>query len=311
MRTCRAGSIEDELGALIRGLRRAPGSVPAARCLRRRRVDRPGMGRVPHLQAGHRRRIDAAMAALAAAAPVGRLHRRQPRLCAPGRVPHGCRHRSRGCRATASVHLHLLARPDPLRARAGRPGDLPDGTPLHVPAGLLPPDRPGHRPGPRSRLRTVDPGRSSATSSPADNLGAYADLDEYALLHQAARWARGESVAADPRPGDGAVTPVIADAWRAILLRQPTWRAEAEIRAEYEADARPEALIASLGVAEPGRSAIDLAEVDARPADASAADSLLALETRDGAAASVSSALASIPAYWLIGRRYRKIQPGS
>ena len=27
--------------------------------------------------------------------------------------------------------------------------------------------------------------------SPAERLGAYADLDEYALLHQAARWARG------------------------------------------------------------------------------------------------------------------------
>ena len=29
--------------------------------------------------------------------------------------------------------------------------------------------------------------------SPAESLSAYADLDEYTLLHQAARWARGES----------------------------------------------------------------------------------------------------------------------
>ena len=100
------------------------------------------------------------------------------------------------------------------------------------------------------------------------------------------------------------MTSDLADAWRAILLRQPTWRAEAEIRAEYEADARPVALIASLGTAESGRVAIDLAEVDARPADASSTDGLLALETRDGEPASISSALASIPAYWLIGRRY-------
>ena len=35
--------------------------------------------------------------------------------------------------------------------------------------------------------------------SPAERLPAYADLDEYALLHQAARWARGESVTG---PGD-------------------------------------------------------------------------------------------------------------
>ena len=45
--------------------------------------------------------------------------------------------------------------------------------------------------------------------SPADRLAAYADLDEYALLHQAARWARGLDVvaddAADPEPGDGRV----------------------------------------------------------------------------------------------------------
>jgi hypothetical protein len=52
--------------------------------------------------------------------------------------------------------------------------------------------------------------------------------------------------------------------------------------------------------------AIDLAEVDARPADAASTDGLLALETRDGGAPSLSAALASIPAYWLIGRRYRR-----
>jgi len=134
--------------------------------------------------------------------------------------------------------------------------------------------------------------------SPADRLAAYADLDEYALLHQAARWARGLDV--------GQVGPAIADAWRAILLRQPTWRAEAEVRAEYEADAYPEALVASLGAEVAGSVAIDLAIVDARPSDAAATDSLLALEGRDGRSMSLAAVLASIPAYWLIGRRYRK-----
>jgi hypothetical protein len=102
------------------------------------------------------------------------------------------------------------------------------------------------------------------------------------------------------------VTRDVGDAWRAILLRRPTWRAEAEIRAEYEPGGRPEALVASLGAPEPGRVAIDLAEVDARPGDAATTDGLLALETRDGSAVSPSAALASIPAYWLIGRRYRR-----
>ncbi len=144
--------------------------------------------------------------------------------------------------------------------------------------------------------------------SPAERLAEYADLDEYALLHQAARWARGESVSERPRPGDGAVTAAIADAWRGILLRKPRWRMEAERRAEYEAGDRPADLVASLGASEPGRVVIDLAEVDARPADPRSTDALLALEGRGGDPGSVSDALASIPAFWLIARRYRRRQ---
>ena len=143
-------------------------------------------------------------------------------------------------------------------------------------------------------------------ASPADQLGAYADLDEYGLLHRAARWARGEGLTDRPLPGDGTVSPAVGAGWQAILLRRPTWRSEVEFRAEYEAGGRPEARIEALGAPEPGRVAIDLAEVDARPADATAADALLAIETRDGSPTSLSSALASIPAYWLIARRYRR-----
>ena len=145
--------------------------------------------------------------------------------------------------------------------------------------------------------------------SPIDRLSAFADLDEYALLHQAARWARGLDVIADgetAEPGDGRLEASLATAWRGILLRQPTWRSEAEIRAAFEGGERPEALIASLGEAEPGRVAIDLAVIDARPADATATDRLLGLEGRDGRAMSVSAALRSVPAYWLVGRRYRR-----
>jgi HD superfamily phosphohydrolase len=146
--------------------------------------------------------------------------------------------------------------------------------------------------------------------SPADRLAAYADLDEYALLHQAARWARGLDVvpdgAAAAAPGDGRVPAPVASAWQAILLRQPTWRAEAEIRAAYEAGDRPAALIDSLGEAEAGRVAIDLAVIDARPADATDTDRLLGLEGRDSRSMSLAAALRSVPAYWLVGRRYRK-----
>jgi len=144
--------------------------------------------------------------------------------------------------------------------------------------------------------------------SPADRLSDYADLDEYALLHQAARWARGESLAFHPLPGDGTVTPAVGGAWRAILLRRPNWRSEAEVRVQYEEGAEPAADIARLGEPEPGRVVIDLAVVDARPADATATDSKLAVEGRDGRAGTpVSEALAArLPAWSLVGRRYRR-----
>jgi hypothetical protein len=106
------------------------------------------------------------------------------------------------------------------------------------------------------------------------------------------------------------VTAAVAEGWRAILLRQPSWRSESEIRAEYEAGARPDELIATLGEASPGRVAIDLAIVDARPADATATDSLLAVEGRDGSALSLAASLGRLPAYALIGRRYRRLARG-
>jgi hypothetical protein len=141
--------------------------------------------------------------------------------------------------------------------------------------------------------------------SPAERLADYVDLDEYALLHQAARWARGEDVLADGArgtAGGGRVSRPVADGWRGILLRRPGWRAEAEMRASYEAGAEPEAEIARLGRPEPGRVAIDLAIVDARPAS----DRRLAIEGRDGEDIPLTEALERVPAYALIGRRYRR-----
>jgi uncharacterized protein len=143
--------------------------------------------------------------------------------------------------------------------------------------------------------------------SPAEALDAYADLDEYALLHRAARWTRGEDLTAAPEPGDGRVTPEVADTWRAVLLRRPRWRSEAELRVEYEAGARPDDVLAALGQAEPGVVAIDLATVDARPADATATDSLLAVEGRDGSPLSLARSLGRLPAYATIARRYRRV----
>ena len=69
--------------------------------------------------------------------------------------------------------------------------------------------------------------------------------------------------------------------------------------------------MATLGREEPGRVAIDVATVDARPAEATATDSLLAVEGRDGRpAAPLSEALARLPAYSLTARRYRRVRAG-
>ena len=143
-------------------------------------------------------------------------------------------------------------------------------------------------------------------ASPAEVLPAYADLDEYSLLHAAARWARGEDIGARPTAGDGSVTPEIGAIWRAILLRRPRWRSEAEIRLEYEAGGLDVDRVAALGAAAPGRLVIDLATVDARPADATATDSLLAVEGRDGSALSLAASLGRLPAFATIARRYRR-----
>jgi hypothetical protein len=141
--------------------------------------------------------------------------------------------------------------------------------------------------------------------SPADRLSEYADLDEYALLHQAARWARGELLSDDPRPGDGSVTAAVADGWRQILLRRPRWRAETEVRLTTDDGRWPADALARVGTAEDGRTAVDLVAIDGRPAGA---DDLLAIETRDGSAGpAASAALERIPAFSLIGRRYRRI----
>jgi hypothetical protein len=106
--------------------------------------------------------------------------------------------------------------------------------------------------------------------------------------------------------GDGTVRRAVADGWRAVLLRRPRWRSDSELRFEYEPGGRPDEEIAALGAAEPGWVAIDLAEVDARPAGADDADALLAVEGRDGSAVSLARSLARLPALALIARRYRR-----
>ena len=149
--------------------------------------------------------------------------------------------------------------------------------------------------------------------SPAERLAAYADLDEYALLHQAARWARGEDVAADGAATRATATVTAAPRATAggrSCCAGRRWRAEAEVRAEYEAGDRPDGADREpRRRPEPGRVAIDLAVVDARPADA-ARDRRAGWPSRrrDGSPGpSLSAALARLPAYRSSRRRYRRV----
>ena len=103
------------------------------------------------------------------------------------------------------------------------------------------------------------------------------------------------------------MTPAIADAWRAILLRRPTWRAEAEFRAEYEAGGRPDDRIAALGAAEAGRGR-DRPRRGGRAARRIRPPPTVPWRSRAATAPPIplEVALGSIPAYWLIARRYRR-----
>ncbi len=141
--------------------------------------------------------------------------------------------------------------------------------------------------------------------SPAVRLAAFADLDEYALLHQAALWTRGEHLSEAPTPGDGCVTPEVAAGWRAILLRRPRWHLEREVSTDAATPDWPAALLDELGEAVPGRETLDLTGIDVRPGAGGAPS--LAIERRDGGAGpTLDEALGRLPAWSLVGRRYRR-----
>jgi hypothetical protein len=144
-------------------------------------------------------------------------------------------------------------------------------------------------------------------TSPADDLAAYLELDEYTLLHQAARWSRGQDLSASPQPKDGTVTPAVADAWRAVLFRSPRWQMEEEFRADYFDESMPESFESEVGAPIPGEVEIDVAYCDPRHVEGDAADRLLAVEGPNGREGRpISSLLLKLPLYSVVARRYRR-----
>jgi hypothetical protein len=152
------------------------------------------------------------------------------------------------------------------------------------------------------------------TTNPIEDLPAYADLDEYALLHQAARWARGEDVSEDVAAGDGRVTPGVAALWRGILLRQPTWRAVGEVRRDSRAGLTRAEIERQLrdemdGAAPNGRMRFDLAVADARPENPILQDDQLIVARRDGTLdrEPLAMLLERLPAVVVVGRAYERV----
>ena len=211
---------------LLRGLRRAPGAVAERDALRDDEAIDPAWVAFLIAKPALSDPDDAALGPLARAAAVGRVHGRQPRLRAARRLPDRGRRPGRsmssGCGGTRSSAADGLTLFEPglgalemfLTARRF----MYQQVYFHRTVRAIDLDL-AEVFGPSIRAIFGD-------GSPADRLAAYADLDEYALLHQAARWARGAGRRGRRRrraePGDGRVPAPIAEAWRAILLRQPT-----------------------------------------------------------------------------------------
>ena len=233
-----------------------------------------------------------ALGPLAPAAAVGRVHGRQPRLRPPRRLLD---------RASRSdVDVERLRRYSFIGERGltlyepglGALEMFLTRAPVPVPAGVLPPDGPGDRPRPRARcsgraIRAIFgdgvAGRRARAPTPTST------STRCSTRPPAGPAAR--TVAAHPRPGDGhgdAGRSPTAGGRSCCAGRAGGPRPRSAL--EYEAGGLPADEIAALGPAEPGRVAIDLATVDARPADATATDSLLAVEGRDGSSLSPSRA---------------------
>ena len=138
--------------------------------------------------------------------------------------------------------------------------------------------------------------------SPADDLGRYADLDEYALLH-GCRWGRGEDVVLTPGPGDGRVAPHVAGIWRqmpapAAALAPHRGLCRARVRAGPPAPTRSR----RSGPPRPGR--------DHRPRSSQRARRsrgrrpCLRHRRAQRPPAAPAGGAGTAPAYALIGRRY-------
>ena len=146
-------------------------------------------------------------------------------------------------------------------------------------------------------------------ANPLDALGSYATLDEYALLHQAARWARGEMLDETPAAGSGMVPARVGELWRGILLRRPSWHAVREIRRDARSVESGDLAEAELRRAlQGGEYRIDRTDADTHPQNPFQPEGPLLVATREGAldAARLGELLERLPAVVTVVRAYAR-----
>ena len=149
--------IERELGAVIGGLRRAPGTVAARDAFADGEAIDPRwvsflVSKPALADDGMPRWVRWLQPLLSGVFTVDNLDYVRRDAWMTG-VADGRRRR-----AAAALRVHRAARADALRAGPRDARAVPDRAAVHVPAGLLPPDGPGDRPGPGRGIRAVDRG---------------------------------------------------------------------------------------------------------------------------------------------------------
>jgi HD superfamily phosphohydrolase len=146
--------------------------------------------------------------------------------------------------------------------------------------------------------------------NPLDALDDYAALDEYTLLHHAAQWARGDLLADHPAPGSGRVRPPMGALWRGILLRRPTWRAVRELRRDSRSGPPADTVDRELRAGDlDGRIRVDLAQTDGRPENPLNTRDQLVIARRDGSldAQGIPELLERLPAVVVVGRAFERV----
>ena len=303
--------IEDELGSLIGGLRRAPGAVPERDALADdERIDPRWVSFLVSKPAladpSMPRWVRWLQPLLSGVFTVDNIDyvRRDAYLIGVATGPVDIER-------PPPLHVRRRARPDALRAGDRRARDVPHGPVVSSTSRSISTGRFARSTSTCATCSDRRSGRSSATAHrpngcPPTPTSTSTPCSTRPPAGRAASRSPGRVTARPSRAMDGSRRQSPRRGRRSCCAARTGVPTRSSVRSTRRAS-DPRAGSRALGRPEPGRIEIDLAEVDARPADATAGDSLLAVEggTADPGMP-VSQALRRMPAYALIARRYRR-----